>query len=148
MDCLNGGRIGVGASSVGVATAALEATIKFVKTKANDGTKLADEQHVQLKIADMTSRLNAARWLTYYAGWVKDTGGKVTKPAAMAKYYASETCDYIVKECQNLYGHYGYMPEHNIERWVRDSRIQRIYEGTSEIQQLVIASEALKRGIF
>lgn len=148
MDCLNGGRIGVGASSCGVATAALNATIKFVKTRREDGTKLADEQYVQLRIADMASRLNAARWLTYYAAWVKDTGGKVSKPAAMAKYFASETCDYIVKQCQVLFGDYGYIKGYDIERWVRDSRIQRIYEGTSEIQQLVIASEVLKRGIF
>ena len=148
MDCLNGGRIGVGASSCGVATAALEATIKFVKTRREDGTKLSAEQYVRLKIADMASRLNAARWLTYYAGWVKDTGGRVTKPAAMAKYFASEACDYIVKQCQVLYGDYGYTKEYDIERLVRDSRIQRIYEGTSEIQQLVIASEVLKRGIF
>jgi len=148
MDVLNGGRIGVGASSCGVATAALSETIEFIKTHKEGDEKLRNMQHIQLKIADMASRLNAARWQTYYAAWVKDTGGKVAKPAAMAKYFASETCDYIVKECMIIQGDYSYIKGNNIERWARDSRIQRIYEGTSEIQQLVIAGEVIKRGIF
>ncbi len=148
MDCLNGGRIGVGASSVGVATCALSSLIDYVKTHKEGDKKLRDIQYVQLRIADMAARLNGARWMTYYAAWVKDRGGDVTKPAAMAKYFASEACDYIVKECQMLFGDIGYAKGTDIERLVRDSRIQRIYEGTSEIQQLVIASEVIKRGIF
>ncbi len=131
-----------------MASAALNETIEFVKTHMDGDEKLKDIQHIQLKIADMASRLNAARWQTYYAAWVKDTGGKVAKPAAMAKYYGSETCDYIVNQCMIIQGDHGYVKGNNIERWVRDSRIQRIYEGTSEIQQLVIGREVIKRGIF
>ena len=148
MDCLNGGRIGVGASSCGVATAALEETIGFVKTRSASGEKLSDQQYVQLRIAEMSTRLNAARFLTYHAAWVKDTGGHVAKAAAMAKLFGSETCDYIVNHCAIILGDIGYTKQSNIERWLRDSRIQRIYEGTSEIQKLVIAGEVLKRGVF
>ena len=148
MDCLNGGRIGVGASSCGVATAALEETIAFVKTRRESGEKLSDQQYVQLRIAEMSTRLNAARLLTYHAAWLKDTGGHVAKAAAMAKLFASETCDYIVNTCAILLGDIGYTRQSNLERWIRDSRIQRIYEGTSEIQKLVIAGDVLKRGVF
>jgi butyryl-CoA dehydrogenase len=148
MDCLDNGRIGVGASSCGVATAALEETIDLVKVRREDGKRLRDEQHVQLKIAQMASRLNAARWLTYHAAWIKDQGKKVAKYAAMAKLFGSETCDFIVHECFKIQSDNGYIKGSNIERLVRDSRIQRIYEGTSEIQQLVISGEVLKRGVF
>lgn len=144
MIVLDAGRIGVGAQAVGIAQAAFEAAVEYAKTREQFGAPIARLQAIQWMIADMATRIEAARLLVYNAALKKDSGGRFTKEAAMAKLFASETADFVVDCALQIHGGYGYMKEYPVERYYRDARITRLYEGTSEIQRLVIAHQVLR----
>ena len=132
-------RVGIAAQSLGVAQAAFDATVKYVKQREQFGRPIAAFQAIQWKIADMATRLEAARLLTYRAAWAKDQGGRYSEESAMAKLYASEASHYITNEAVQIFGGNGYSKEYPVERHFRDAKITEIYEGTSEIKRLVIA---------
>ncbi|MCD6554368.1 MAG: acyl-CoA dehydrogenase [Chloroflexi bacterium] len=144
MIALDAGRIGVGAQAVGIAQAAFEAAVEYAKTREQFGGPISRLQAIQWMIADMATRIEAARLLVYNAALKKDSGERFTKEAAMAKLYASETADFVVDRALQIHGGYGYMKEYPVERYYRDARITRIYEGTNEIQRLVIAHQVLR----
>ena len=145
MSGLDGGRVGIAAQSLGIAEAALELGVKYIKERVQFGKPLASKQGLQWYLADMATRLEAARLLVYSAAVARMTGGKdISQMASMAKYYASETACYICDLSLQLHGGYGYMKDYAIERLYRDARILRIYEGTSEVQKMVIARHILK----
>ena len=144
MIALDAGRIGVGAQAVGIAQAAFEAAVEYAKTREQFGGPISRLQAIQWMIADMATRIEAARLLVYNAALKKDSGERFTKEAAMAKLYASETAAFVVDRALQIHGGYGYMKEYPVERYYRDARITRLYEGTSEIQRLVIAHQVLR----
>jgi len=144
MIVLDAGRIGVGAQAVGIAQAAFEAAVEYAKTREQFGAPIASLQAIQWMIADMATRIEAARLLVYNAALKKDSGERFTKEASMAKLFASETADFVVDCALQIHGGYGYMKEYPVERYYRDARITRLYEGTSEIQRLVIANQVLR----
>jgi acyl-CoA dehydrogenase len=148
MGTLDGGRIGVAASAVGLSTRALETAVKYTEERVQFGKPIADNQAIQFKIADMAMRLNAARLMTYYAAWLKDSGLKVVREAAMAKCFASDVAMWLTIEAIQCLGGYGYSMEYPLEKLARDAKIHQIYEGTNEIQRMVISREVYKRGIF
>ena len=141
LDC---GRIGIAAQAVGIAQAALDESIEYSKQRQQFGRPIGKFQAIQWMIADMAIRIEAARYLVYNAAYVKDTGVRFSKEAAMAKLFASETAmDCAIKAVQ-IHGGYGYTKEYTVERLFRDAKITEIYEGTSEVQRLVISSSLLK----
>jgi len=144
MIALDAGRIGVGAQAVGIAQAAFDAALEYAKTREQFGGPIAQLQAIQWMLADMATRIEAARLLVYKAALKKDSGERYTKEAAMAKLFASETAAFVVDCAVQIHGGYGYMKEYPVERYYRDARITRIYEGTSEIQRLVIANQLLR----
>ena len=144
LSTLDGGRIGIAAQAVGIAQAALEESIEYSKQREQFGRPLAKFQAIQWMIADMATRIEAARYLVYNASYVKDKGERFSKEAAMAKLFASETAmDTVIKAVQ-IHGGYGYTKEYLVERLFRDAKITEIYEGTSEVQRMVIAGSVLK----
>lgn len=144
METLNHGRISVGAQSVGMAQRAFEIAAKYSLERKQFGQELGKFQAIQFKLADMQSKLQAARWLTYHAAWKKDQGQTVIKEAAIAKMYASEAGTEISHAAIQILGGYGYTHEYNVERIYRDVRLCEIFEGTNEVQRIVIAREVLK----
>ncbi len=140
---LDGGRIGIAAQALGIARCALDASKKFALEREQFGAPIAKLQAIQFHIADMATRLQAARLLTWNAARTKDLGLKYTKEAAMAKLAASEASTWIATKAIQVHGGYGYTKEYVVERNYRDSKITEIYEGTSEIQRLVIAAQEL-----
>ncbi|MFH1131956.1 MAG: acyl-CoA dehydrogenase family protein, partial [Pseudomonadota bacterium] len=144
MKTLDGGRIGIAAQALGIARAALEASVAYARERKTFGKPIAAHQAIQFKIADMATQLEAARLLTWRAASLKDKGARFSNESAMAKLMASETATYVSKEAVQIFGGYGYMKEYPVERYFRDAKITEIYEGTSEIQRMVIASNALK----
>ncbi len=148
MGTLDGGRIGIGASAVGLATRALEEAIKYTQERVQFGQPVAKNQAIQFKVADMAMKINAARLMTYYAAWIKDQGLKVLREAAMAKCFASDMAMEVTIDALQCLGGYGYSMDYPIEKLVRDAKIHQIFEGTNEIQRMVIAREVFKRGIF
>jgi alkylation response protein AidB-like acyl-CoA dehydrogenase len=145
MIVLDNGRIGMAGASVGIAQAALEAAVKYANQREQFGQKIAKFQAIQWMVADMATELEAARQLCYYAAWLKGAGKKVTTTAAMAKMFASEVAGRVTDMALQVHGGYGYSKEYPLERFVRDARIKRIYEGTNEIQRLVISREILRK---
>jgi butyryl-CoA dehydrogenase len=144
LSTLDGGRIGIAAQAVGIARAALDESIEYAKQRQQFGRPLAKFQAIQWMIADMATRIEAARYLVYNASYLKDKGERFSKEAAMAKLYASETAmDAVIKAVQ-IHGGYGYTKEYAVERLFRDAKITEIYEGTSEVQRLVISGSLLK----
>ncbi|MGH8315443.1 MAG: acyl-CoA dehydrogenase family protein, partial [Steroidobacterales bacterium] len=143
MTVLDQGRIGIAAQAVGIARAAYEASVVFAQERVAFGAPIGSFQMIQQKIADMKVRLEAARLLTLRAAWnkarVKREGGRNSLEASMAKLYASETAMYIAHQAVQIHGGMGFSKEMPIERYFRDAKITEIYEGTSEIQRLVIA---------
>jgi alkylation response protein AidB-like acyl-CoA dehydrogenase len=139
LDTLDGGRIGIAAQAVGIARAAMEDAIAYSKEREQFGTKIGTFQAIQFKIADMAMRIDASRLLMYRAAWLRDNGLPCGKEAAMAKLMASETANYCAKEAVQIYGGNGYSKEYDVERYFRDARITEIYEGTSEVQRIVIS---------
>lgn len=144
MKTLSLGRIGVAAMSVGIAEEALELAVDYTKTRVQFGKPLAKNQALRFMMADMETKLNAARLLTHNAAWLMDNKQEVTEAASMAKYYAAETAFEIVNKSLQLHGGYGYSKEYEIERLYRDVRVNSIYEGSSQVQQMVIAGRLLK----
>jgi len=143
MEVLDAGRIGIAAQSVGIARAAYEASVEYVGEREAFGRKIGEFQMNQAKIADMKTRIEAARLLTLQAAWAKQqalaSGGRYTLEASMAKLYASETAMYVAHQAVQLHGGMGYSKEMPVERYFRDAKITEIYEGTSEIQRMVIS---------
>ena len=144
MSTLDGGRIGIAAQALGIARAALEKAAAYAKERKAFGEPIAQKQAIQFKLADMATELDAARLLTWRAAWMKDQGLRHTSQSAMAKLYASEACTRITHQAIQIHGGYGYSTEFDVERHYRDARITEIYEGTSEIQRIVIANGVLK----
>jgi alkylation response protein AidB-like acyl-CoA dehydrogenase len=144
MQTLNGGRIGIAAQAVGIAEAALDASRKYAKTRKAFGTEISNLQAIQFKLADMSTKVEAAKLLTLQAAALKDADKNYVKEAAMAKLYASKIAVECALEAIQVHGGYGYVREYLVERYLRDAKITEIYEGTSEIQRVVIARELLK----
>lgn len=144
MKTLDGGRLGVAAMSVGVAQSCLDEAIKYTKVRKQFGKALADFQNTKFTLADMATKLQAARELLYSAAEAKDRGENCSALVSMAKYYASEICNELAAKALQLHGGYGYTKEYRIERLYRDCRVFTIFEGTSQIQQTAIARSLLK----
>lgn len=144
MNTLNGGRIGIAAQACGIAEASLEAATKYSKVRKAFGTEIASLQAIQFKLADMAVKVEAAKLLTLQAAALKDADKKYYKEAAMAKLYASKIAVECALEAIQIHGGYGYVREYLVERFLRDAKITEIYEGTSEIQRIVIARDLLK----
>jgi alkylation response protein AidB-like acyl-CoA dehydrogenase len=144
MMTLSGGRIGIASQALGLASGALERSITYSKERKAFGTAIKNHQIIQFKIADMTTRVEAARLLCFRAAWQKDQGEDYTQSAAMAKVFASETAMWATTEAVQIHGGYGYVKEYHVERMMRDAKITQIYEGTSEVQRIVISRSVLK----
>lgn len=144
MSTLNGGRIGIAAQALGIAAGAFELSVKYAKERKTFGKPISEHQAIQFKLADMRTRIEAARLLVYKAARLKDEGKDYVEAAAMAKLYASDVAMWATTEAVQIHGGYGYVKEFHVERLMRDAKITQIYEGTSEIQRLVIAREILK----
>jgi alkylation response protein AidB-like acyl-CoA dehydrogenase len=145
MSALEGGRINVAARAVGVAQAAFEAAIRYAQRRESFGKPIAEHQAIQLKLADMATKIEAARLLTYQAAALKDRGQRVDLEAGMAKLFASEICLQVAMDSMRIHGGTGYAKELDVERYFRDAPLMIIGEGTNEIQSLVIARNLLKR---
>jgi alkylation response protein AidB-like acyl-CoA dehydrogenase len=143
MDTLNGGRIGIAAQAVGIAEASLEAALKYSKERKAFGQHISSFQGIQFKLADMAVKVEAAKLLTLKAAAVKDAGKKYYKEAAIAKLYASKVAVECALDAIQIHGGYGYVREYLVERYLRDAKITEIYEGTSEIQKIVISRALL-----
>lgn len=144
MSTLNGGRIGIASQALGIASGALELSIKYAKERKAFGQEIAKHQAIQFKLADMATRVDAARLLCLQAAQIKDRGEDYSQAAAMAKLFASETAMNASVEAVQIHGGYGYVKEFHVERLMRDAKITQIYEGTSEIQKMVISRGLLK----
>jgi alkylation response protein AidB-like acyl-CoA dehydrogenase len=143
MNTLNGGRIGIAAQAIGIAEASLEAALKYSKERKAFGKEISNFQGIQFKLSDMALKVDAAKLLTFKAAAMKDAGKKYYAEAAMAKLYASTIAVECALEAIQIHGGYGYVREYLVERYLRDSKITEIYEGTSEIQKIVIARSLL-----
>ena len=144
MHTLDGGRIGIAAQALGIAEGALDAAVEYVKTREQFGRPIAAFQNTKFTLADMKTRVEAARYLVYSAACAKDNGEPYSDKAAMAKLFASETAREVTWRAVQLFGGYGYTRDYPVERMMRDAKITEIYEGTSEIQKMVIAGNLLK----
>ncbi|MGA7159516.1 MAG: acyl-CoA dehydrogenase [Bacteroidota bacterium] len=144
MTTLDGGRIGIASQAVGIAQASLDAAVKYSKERKAFDQPLSGLQAIQFKIADMATEVDAARLLTLRAALTKDSGQRFTQHAAMAKLFASKVAVKCALEAIQIHGGYGYIREYNVERYLRDAKITEIYEGTSEIQRIVIARSLLQ----
>ncbi|MFY2561250.1 acyl-CoA dehydrogenase family protein [Corallococcus terminator] len=144
MVALDGGRIGIASQACGVARAALEATVSYVKDRKAFGQAIGEFQGPRFMIADMKTQIDAAELLTLRAAYLKDQKQPFTREASMAKLFASETSNRVCDKAVQLHGGYGYIDEFPVERYFRDARVQTIYEGTSEVQRMVIARESFK----
>lgn len=143
MTALDGARIGIAAQALGIAEGALEESVKYMKERVQFGKPLTALQGLTWYISDMATKIEAARWLVYYAAHLKVTGQGHTKEAAMAKLNAAETARFVTNLALQIHGGYGYMRDYPLERMYRDAKITEIYEGTSEIHKLVISREVL-----
>ncbi|PPL01229.1 Acyl-CoA dehydrogenase [Parapedobacter indicus] len=144
MKTLEGGRIGIAAQALGIASGAFELALNYAKARQTFGKPIAQHQAIQFKLADMATQIEAARLLCLKAAWLKDKGESYTQAASMAKLYASEVAMKTTIEAVQIHGGYGYVKEYHVERLMRDAKITQIYEGTSEIQKMVISREMLK----
>lgn len=141
---LDGGRIGIGAQAVGIARAAFDAALRYSQERVQFGQAISGFQAIQWMLADMATEIEAARLLVYRAAYLRGKGVRCTKEVAMAKLFASEVAMRTTIKAVQIHGGYGYMREYNVERYMRDAKITEIYEGTSEIMRLLIASALLK----
>ncbi|HTP52093.1 MAG TPA: acyl-CoA dehydrogenase [Anaeromyxobacteraceae bacterium] len=144
MQTLDGGRIGIASQALGIARAAYEEAVGYARERKAFGQPITQFQAIQFMLADMATELDAARLLVWRAATLKDQGVRHSAESAMAKLYASEMCERVTSKALQVHGGYGYVKEYDVERHWRDSRITEIYEGTSEIQRLVIAASVLK----
>lgn len=138
------GRVGIAAMAVGLAQAALDGAVKYAKEREVFGQAISNYQGIQWMIAEMATDVEAARMLTYYAAGLKESGKRFSKEAAMAKLFASEASNRVVNKALQIHGGYGYMKEYTVERLYRDQRILEIFEGTSQVQKMVISSHILR----
>ncbi|MFN5914830.1 MAG: acyl-CoA dehydrogenase [Chitinophagaceae bacterium] len=143
MKTLDGGRIGIAAQALGIAAGAYERSVAYAKERKAFGKEIAHHQAIQFKLADMATRIEAARLLCYKAAWEKDQGLDYSTSAAMAKVYASETAMWVATQAVQVHGGYGYVKEYHVERMMRDAKITEIYEGTSEVQRMVIGRKVI-----
>ncbi len=144
MQTLDGGRIGIAAQALGIAEGALAETITYVKERKQFGRTLSAFQNTQFQLADLANQIEAARLLVYRAAWCKQSGLPYTVPAAHAKLFAAECAMKVTTKCVQLYGGYGYTRDYPVERMMRDAKITEIYEGTSEVQRMVISGSLLR----
>ncbi|MDR3588934.1 MAG: acyl-CoA dehydrogenase [Negativicutes bacterium] len=144
MTTLDGGRIGIAAQALGTAQAALDAAIKYSKERVQFGKPIAANQAISFMLADMATKLDAARLLTYRAAYLKQAGLPYSKEAAMAKMYASDAAMSIATDAVQIFGGYGYSREYPVERLMRDAKITQIYEGTNQVQRMVISGAILR----
>lgn len=144
MKVLSGGRIGIAAQALGIASGAYELALQYSKERKAFGTEIMNHQAIQFKLADMATRIEAARLFCLKAAWLKDHGLPYDQASSMAKLYASETAMWVTTEAVQIHGGYGYVKEYHVERLMRDAKITQIYEGTSEVQRIVIARSVLK----
>jgi butyryl-CoA dehydrogenase len=144
MSTLDGGRIGIASQALGIARAAFEEAVAYAKERRAFGQPISQFQAIQFMLADMATELDAARLLTHRAATLKDKGARHSAESAMAKLFASEMCERVTSKALQIHGGYGYVKEFDVERHWRDSRITEIYEGTSEIQRIVISASVLK----
>jgi len=140
LSALDGGRIGIGAQCVGIARAAFEASLKYAKERIQFGRPIGKFQAINFMLTDMATKIEASRLLVYRAAMLKDSNKRFTKEAAMAKLFASETAMWVTTKAIQIHGGYGYIKDYPVERFFRDAKVTEIYEGTSEIQRLVIGS--------
>ncbi|MDB5060365.1 MAG: acyl-CoA dehydrogenase [Mucilaginibacter sp.] len=144
MSTLEGGRIGIASQALGIAAGAYELSVQYAKERKAFGKTIADLQAIQFKLADMATEIEATRLLCYRAAWLKDNGLPYAQASSMAKLFASETAMRTTIEAVQIHGGYGFVKEYHVERMMRDAKITQIYEGTSEIQRIVISREVLK----
>jgi butyryl-CoA dehydrogenase len=143
MDTLDGGRIGIASQAIGIARAARDAAVKYAKERRQFGRAIAEFEAIQFKIAEMTARIDSAELCTQRAAWLKDLGRPHTRDASTAKLLASQTANFCAREAVQIHGGAGYLEDFPVERHMRDARITEIYEGTTEIQKLVIARNVI-----
>ena len=144
MHTLDGGRIGIAAQALGLAEGALDRTIAYVKERKQFGRSIAQFQNTQFQLANMATQIDAAKLLVYQAADAKKNKDRYSVEAAKAKLFAAETAMKVTTECVQLFGGYGYIKEYEVERMMRDAKITEIYEGTSEVQRMVISGALLK----
>ena len=143
MSTLDGGRIGIASQALGIAQGALDVTVEYMKSRKQFGKKLSQMQALQFEVADLATRIEAARLLVYQAADMKERGLPYSKQSAMAKLFAAETAMHVTTKCVQLHGGYGYTKDYPVERMMRDAKITEIYEGTSEVQKIVIGASVL-----
>jgi butyryl-CoA dehydrogenase len=143
MSALDGGRSGIAAQALGIAQGTLDATIAFAKDRKELGYPIGHRQAVAFKIADMANKIEAARLLTYQAAWRESIGLPYGKEAAFAQLFSSDTAVQVTIEALQIFGEYGYTKAYSVERFMRDAKVTQIYEGTNEIQRLVISRMVL-----
>ena len=144
MKTLDGGRIGIGAQALGLAEGAIDEAVKYTKERKQFGRKISQFQNTQFQLADMATKVEAAKQLVYKAAMAKATQKVYSVEAAMAKLYAAEVAMEVTTKAVQLHGGYGYIREYDVERMMRDAKITEIYEGTSEVQRMVISGNLLK----
>ena len=142
METLNGGRIGIASQALGIAEGAFERALAYSKERKQFGAPICDLQAIQFKLADMYSRIETSKLLVYKAAWMKDSKMNYAMESAMCKMCASETATYVTKEAMQIHGGYGYIADYEVERMYRDAKITEIYEGTNEVQRVVISKTA------
>ena len=139
MKTLEGGRIGIAAQALGIAQGAYERALKYAKERKAFGTEIINHQAVGFKLAEMHTRIEAARYFCLYAAWLKDQKKPYGTASALAKYWSAETAMFVTTEAVQIHGGYGYVKEYHVERLMREAKLTQIYEGTSEIQKVIIA---------
>ncbi len=144
MKTLEGGRIGIAAQALGIAAGAYERALNYSKERKAFGKEISSLQAIQFKLADMATKIDAARLLVWKAAWQKDIGMDYSLSSSIAKLFAAETAMWVTTEAVQIHGGYGYVKEYHVERMMRDAKITQIYEGTSEIQRVVISRKILK----
>ncbi|HCW92703.1 acyl-CoA dehydrogenase family protein [Flexistipes sinusarabici] len=144
METLNGGRIGIAAQALGIAEGAFEKAKNYAMERKQFGKPIGSFQAIQFKLADMMTRIEAAKLITYKAAWLKDMKKTNAIESAMSKLYASEAASYVAAEAVQIHGGYGYITEYEVERMMRDAKITEIYEGTNEVQRITIAKMLMK----
>jgi hypothetical protein len=144
MKTLSGGRIGIASQALGIASGAYELALAYSKERKAFGKEMCNHQIIQFKLADMATKIEASRLLIYKSAWLKDQHLPLDKESAMAKVFASETAMWVTTEAVQIHGGYGFVKEYHVERMMRDAKITQIYEGTSEVQRIVISRSILK----
>ena len=143
METLNGGRIGIAAQALGIAEGAFERALAYSKERKQFGHPISDLQAIQFKLADMYTRIETSKLIVYRSAWLKENKKPYATESAMCKLHASETANFVTKEAIQIHGGYGYVTEYEVERMYRDAKITEIYEGTSEVQRLIISRALL-----